>query len=274
MNLLAVLLSVTIATTGAAPADNAVPTPPAHPSEADQERAKEIFDNGYKLFQEGSYDGAISAFRAAYSMSGDPTLLYNIALACERAGEYDLALDYLQAYRVYAPPEEWDKLAEKAESFRKRKLNAALEVQRSEPASAGASSDLPEQRGEPIDRQPEPSREIRVFGPAAAVLTAVAGASFATALGLGLAARARNQDAEGKCMSGAAGRLCSEDADADLRGSRKLALGTDIMIGVGAASVLALVVVLATNGVRRNRQRRQQVAVLPSPGGAGLGWRF
>jgi len=268
MKLLCIILSLALA--GPA-ADTSVPTPPSAPTEADQQRGKELFDNGYKLFQEGSYDEAIQAFRLAYSTSGDATLLYNIALAAERAGEYDLALEYLQAYRVHAPADEWDKLAEKAESFRKRKLNAQLEAQRGGDPSVEPATERPvEPTGKPALLDEPTPRERRIFGPAAAVFTSVAAASFATALGLGLAARGRDKAADGRCRDGDAGRLCSDDAETDLRTSRKFALGTDIMIGIGSAAALALVIVLATNAARRKKDMRRRTALQP----AGLGFRF
>ena len=102
MQLLAVFLSAALAMAGAPPADTKIPTPPTDPSEADVERSHALYENGFKLYQEGSYDEAIVAFRSAYALSGEPTLLYNLALAAERAGDYDMALEYLQAYRVFA----------------------------------------------------------------------------------------------------------------------------------------------------------------------------
>ncbi len=268
MKAIAIILSIALA--GPA-ADTSVPTPPSAPSEADQLRGKELFDNGYKLFQEGSYAEAIQAFRLAYATSGDPTLLYNIALAAERAGEYDLALEYLQAYRVHAPADEWDKLAEKAESFRKRKLNAQLEAQRSGGAPVQPAAEPTAAPAKPVLLDEPAPRERKIFGPAAAVFTSVAAASFATALGLGLAARGRDKAAADRCRDGDAGRLCSDDADADLSASRKFALGTDIMIGIGSAAALALVIVLATNAARKKKDaRRRNTALAP----AGLGFRF
>jgi tetratricopeptide (TPR) repeat protein len=274
VNFIAVVLIASLASTGPA-VDTTVPAAPVAPSEADQLRGKELFDNGYRLFQEGSYGQAIQAFRLAYSTSGDPTLLYNIALAAERAGEYDLALAYLQEYRVYAPQDEMEALAEKAESFRKRKLKAQLEARpddarRAVPPDDGAvaGSRSSEREGQP------PRRETRIFGPAAAAFTAVAAASFATGLGLGLAARARNRDADASCREGDAGRLCAADADADLRTSRRLALGTDVVIGIGSAAVLGLIIVLATNAARRKKAGRSDVALTPVRIGAGAGWRF
>ena len=72
------------------------PDPKSNPSAEDLDRAKELFENGKALYSEGSYDAAIAAFKRAYANSGDPVLLYNIALAYDRAGDYDGALENLE----------------------------------------------------------------------------------------------------------------------------------------------------------------------------------
>jgi tetratricopeptide (TPR) repeat protein len=271
MKLLAMFLSVSLI---GAPAAR-VPTPPSDPSPAEVARAKELFDNGYALFQEGSYDKAIAAFVSAYELSGDNGLLYNIALAHERAGNYDLAMEYLEAYRVHAPPEERDQLAEKMDSFRKRQLNAALAAERASDDEPRSEPSTPRGADEPPLRRDADRKPPKVFGPAAAVLTAVTGTSFAVALGLGLGARARRDDASSKCATGDGGRLCPQTARSSLDSSHKLALGTDIAVGIGCAAALTLVVVLATNAVKRKRYLSEpRTARLPTPAGTGLAWRF
>jgi len=78
----------------------------AEPSDADMQRAREIFQNGQSLYREGRYEDAMVAFEEAYKLSEKPGLLYNMASCSERMGNYREAIDQLNRYRVYAQPGE------------------------------------------------------------------------------------------------------------------------------------------------------------------------
>jgi tetratricopeptide (TPR) repeat protein len=79
---------------------------PALASEADDERARELYENGRMLFEEGLYDDAIAAWQAAWELSERPLLLFNIASAQEMLGELEAAVDTLNRYRAFAPADE------------------------------------------------------------------------------------------------------------------------------------------------------------------------
>ena len=49
-------------------------------------RAKELYENGAALYEEGRYEEAILAWEEAYRLSSRPVLLFNIANAYERLG--------------------------------------------------------------------------------------------------------------------------------------------------------------------------------------------
>jgi len=261
------------------------PGPPEHPpatwTEADIERATELFENGRSLYQEGDFEAAAQAFRAAYQLSGDPVLLYNIALACDRMEAYDLAIEYLETYRIYAPAEEREALAEQVDSYRKRKLKLQLESQAvATPMAPGgetnaAASDgtapakevaLPELKADSLPKQPPPNaRASRVFGPAAITLTAIGGAAWATALGLGIVALQQGDAVEAECRTVSDGRrVCPDDASADLEANRRFALSADIAMGIGAAATLSLIVVLATRAHQLKRQRSARISRSPA----------
>ena len=70
---------------------------------ADTARAKELFDNGALLYDEGNYQAAILAFQESYNLSKAPVLLYNIANGYERLGDLKAARDTLNTYRAVAP---------------------------------------------------------------------------------------------------------------------------------------------------------------------------
>jgi tetratricopeptide (TPR) repeat protein len=87
--------------------------PSAYAQGADSERAKELYSNGKRLFEEERYGEALIAWQASHDMSGRPLLLFNIALAQEKLGEISAAIETLYKYRVYAPAEEQDMLVAK-----------------------------------------------------------------------------------------------------------------------------------------------------------------
>ena len=88
--------------------------------DANQERAKELYQNGSLLYDEGRYEDAIIAFQEAYRLSEQPKLLYNIAQAQERLGRYQEALDTLSRYRAYAPAEEREALDRRIRNLERR----------------------------------------------------------------------------------------------------------------------------------------------------------
>ena len=83
-------------------------------------RARELYDNGAILYDEGRYEDAIVAWEEAYRLSGRPLLLYNIANAQERLGQWRAALDTLNRYRAYARPEERERLDRRIANLERR----------------------------------------------------------------------------------------------------------------------------------------------------------
>lgn len=95
-----------------AAAQEAEPTPaeaPPAPSDNDA-KARTIYQNGVDLYEQGRYEASVTAFREAMSLSGQKALLFNIANAYERTNDLQQAVDALVEYRIYAQPEEQEKL--------------------------------------------------------------------------------------------------------------------------------------------------------------------
>lgn len=262
------------------------PTPASNPSEADLERARELFDNGKSLYLDGSYEPAIAAFKQAYGMSGDALLLYNIAQAYDRAEDYDGAIEYFEYYRAFAPANERDALTEKVDSLQRRKIKAqadaeqAAQEQPSEttPSDDNGSTDSGESSSTASDGgEDDAPAGPKIFGPAAIALTAVAVVGLGTGTGLGLASRGRNGDAAALCTDDPI--LCPPEAQSDLDGGRRLALGADIAFGVGAAAAVGAIVVIALNARKRKKAQSaaaptSRVAVGVMRRGASLSVRF
>jgi tetratricopeptide (TPR) repeat protein len=104
--------------------------PETSSGEADA-RARELFENGRTLYEEGRYEDAIVAWEEAYRLTGRPPLLLNVANARERVGQYQQALEDLNRYRAYARAEERESLER-----RMRNLELRIEQQRQAPPAA------------------------------------------------------------------------------------------------------------------------------------------
>ncbi len=60
---------------------------------SDDARARELYANGALLYEEGDYENAVVAWKEAHRLSERPLLLYNIANALERIGEWEEAAE-------------------------------------------------------------------------------------------------------------------------------------------------------------------------------------
>lgn len=252
-----------------------MPTPKANPTPDDLQRADELFLNGRALYQDGSYDGAITAFKSAYELSGDANLLYNIALAYDRMDAFDEAIEYLEAYRALAPAEERDALSEKVDSMRRRKLKAQTDANAATPTGPAPVPATTPTSPAPVDSQPKktPSKD-RVYGPAAITLTVITVAAAGVGIGLGVASSSRRNRAQDQCNEGADGDLfCPDTAEDDIERSRNFAIGADVGFAVAGAAGIALIAVIAAKAAKRKKQKRD-VALFPSRGGAGLSFEF
>ncbi len=117
--------------------------------------ARSFYQNGAAAFQAGRYDEAARAFREAHAISHAPELLFNLALALERGGDYRGALQSLTDFRnAGAPNYERATLDRQIESLRPR----AAEQEEAERRRAAGEAAPTEPRVE--------VRERRVIQPA------------------------------------------------------------------------------------------------------------
>lgn len=66
--------------------------------------ASEHFDRGVRLSGEGDLRGALTEFGAAYQLSQNPEVLFNLAATHENLNEYVEARDLMERYQRLAPP--------------------------------------------------------------------------------------------------------------------------------------------------------------------------
>ena len=87
---------------------------------AEEISAKDLFYNAVSFVETEQYDLAIEAFKKAYELSNRSIILYNISQVYEKMEEYELAMEYLNQYRMYANEEERDSLSQ--DTLRLKKL--------------------------------------------------------------------------------------------------------------------------------------------------------
>jgi hypothetical protein len=130
-------------------ADRAAPTP------AQLERAKQAFADGRKLHDAGKLAEAIEKFKLSYELSGNPLLLYNIALTMQELGSDDLAVVY---YRRFLAEDAADAAQRQDASDRIAAITRKLAPPSGDATAGGApAGDATAQDAVPADASQAPS---------------------------------------------------------------------------------------------------------------------
>jgi len=236
----------------------------------DDRRARELYENGALLYEEGDYENAVVAWKQAHEISERPLLLYNIANALERIGEWAEAFDYLNQYRAFAKADERDALDRRMRSIERRlevrKEEEAAEARRAgsgDPAGGGSNpsggNDLtPTSRGTAAASGPNPGGVILL---GAGLGSVAVGGVFG---GLALSER---QDAAALCSTGDP-VLCPDTAGDSLENDRAYSIASDITMIAGGAIAVAGVVVLIADAASGNK-KATSFRIIPSAGPEG-----
>lgn len=160
-------------TGGTAPATETPAAPRSGPSPEEMERAKQLYENGDRLYNEAQYEAAIVAFREVLQITGQQELLYNIASAQERKGDLQAAIDTLNQYRIYAPPDEQSSLDRKLRTLERR-----LDEERAK-AEAAKVTAVPTTPVQPVQGEPNTLKPV-LIGTGAAVAAVFGAATIAT----------------------------------------------------------------------------------------------
>lgn len=201
------LFALWLATAAAEPPP---PAPVAVDPAADA-RARELFENGAALYEEGRYEDALAAWTEAWRLSGRPLLLYNIASAAEHLGRLEEAIDHLSRYRAYAPAEEQHALALRIAGLERRLAAQDPHV-----------APLPPRRG---------------LAPAPIALLGLGAASVATGTVFGFLAVDARADAAALCTTVGGVTRCPESAAGALARERRDALVADVSVGAGLLAI-------------------------------------
>jgi len=196
------------------------------------ERARELYLRGDRLYAEGSYDEAVTAFEKSYALSQRPALLYDMANALERLGRYEEALHRLNQYVPHAPEHQRNAVLKRIRSLEQR----AEHVRRQERPDAPATPT--ESVG---SRAVEPAPPPAEIGPSAPILGYAVGGAGLASIGVGvlfgLSASSAREDAEAQCSDNGSQVLCPESVEGLLSDADSRALVADIAVGIGLVAV-------------------------------------
>jgi tetratricopeptide (TPR) repeat protein len=235
---LSVLLALSVAPALAIGQDEAAGDEASQDPDA---RARELYENGAMLYEEGRYDEAVVAFQAAYHLSKRPALLYNIANAQERAGKWAEAMESLNLYRAYAPADEREVLDRRIRNIERR-----LDETKAKARQEARPEPPPEEEGPAAPRTSADPGSPTLLRPLPLGLAGVGVVAFGTAIALGVTSEAAREEAELACRETKGGTYCSSGAALPLQTHIDTALAADIatlvgVLGVGSGVTLALV---------------------------------
>lgn len=256
----------------------ALATPALAQGTGEDQRAKELYENGAVLYEEGRYEDAIEAWQEAYRLSKRPLLLFNIANAQERIGLWRDALETLNRYRAFATAGERDVLdrrmnnierrvaeQEAAEAAARQAEEAERQQEEEEAASATSEAPLTPRPTTPTATDTRPLRGVGL----GLLVGGLAGAGVGG--GFSAAALAKRQEIEGTCKEAGGALFCPQSAVA-LEDEEALlsTVGDVALIAGGAVAGAGLVLVLIDAGTAG----KVPVAVAPTPGGFVVAGRF
>ncbi len=237
---------VLLATVGG-PASVARAQDPDPESEGDQ-RARALNEEGSRLYDQGLYEEAVQAFKIAYSLSRRPLLLYNMAQAMERIGQWDQALAALEDYHLDAEDAELPAL-----ESRIAQLKSRIAERDAAAAAAAAAAAQPVVIQEPRSGPPP--------GAWALFATGAVGVGVGSVFG-GQALGARSEWT-GACLEEASGLICPTGAEEAWVRDNRSSLIADIgwVVGAGGAGAGLVVTLIG---------RPEPVALQAGPGWLGL----
>ncbi len=255
----------------------ALPSPALAGDPASDTRAKELYENGAQLYEEARYEDAIVAWRAAYDLSPRPLLLYNIASAEERSGQWKEAIETWNRYRAFAPSEEREVLEQRIRNLEKRVAEVEEKAAESEGPTRAPWQPEAEPEPEKIDGGEAGATSAETTeaqatapppppGPHPGPFVLLGGGFVGIAAGAvlgGLALDTRGQVTEA-CYSDGNEILCPNTAESLLEQDQQMSLGADLAFGLGIGVAIAGGTLAIVDAVKRS-EGADQLSWLPVP---------
>jgi tetratricopeptide (TPR) repeat protein len=236
---------------------------------AKEKDAREHYNKGILHYDLGEIDAAITEFRQAYAISAAHGLLFNIAQAYRMKKDYEQALYFYRTYLrlqphaanrkdVEARVEEMEQLVKEQTHVTNERPHGVIPPGQKNPDEQHITIPIGEPPPPPVGAVEQPPAQNAEGTPPAAPVTAapkkpffgspqrIAGAavlgvgvvSLILTAALGGSALAAHSDYNKGCDLGA----CN---DATYDRAHGLAIGSDVMLGIGVAAVAAGVILLA-----------------------------
>jgi tetratricopeptide (TPR) repeat protein len=248
--------------------------PAEQPSESDAE-ARRVFKEGDKLYAEGDYEGAVTAFEKAYELSKQPALKYNLANAYERLARYQEALDALKEYEPHAAPDERDvvrrrlkKLKERADQQQKEKAAGADKAAASEPAPPPAEEPVAPSEPAPTNAEVSTASPTPVLG---YVLLGVGAVGIGAGSFFGIQALGSKSDIDKLCSDVNGSKRCSSAAEDKISQNKTSALIADVSFAVGiAAAAVGAYIVIKGSKPKETTSARLEAGAGPQGGQVSL----
>jgi len=233
--LISIALAVVLAGAGAS----------AKKSPAEIKKAKTAFKAAQKLLRAEQYAQAIVEFKKAYKITEDGLVMGQVALAYEKAGDYESALESIRVYREALPPSDRTSVNALVKRYERMILEGKsqrlyLPGEQAQPAPEQLSEQKqPNQQPEDNaqanseDEKPEKAKKGKLLWTWVAAGTAVA--LGVSSLVVGLSAQSKFDELDSRCGPEAGGTCAQDDIDAvDAR-----AIATDVLWGTALAAGVA-----------------------------------
>ena len=222
------------------------------PTQADEDAAKAHFLAGSAYYEQANYTDAVKEFNEAHRLSQRPDLLYNISVCYERLSRWDEAIASLRQYLTERPDAPDRAVIEsRIKNFEDRRTAEQRKALVAPPPVANPS-------GPALVTTP-PSRTRHVVS---LVVGGVGVGLLLAAIGTGVAAQLGYDDLNNKCPN----KICvsgNQTLRDEQSSGKALALSTDVLIGVGAAAVVAGTVLF----ILESRRPVAHARLFPTNGG-------
>ncbi len=224
------------------------------------EEAVELFASARQLYLEGQYPQALAELQRALQLDpGSPTLLFNLARVSELMGNLDEAIAYAENYQQLLSPDD----EEERESIQStlNRLRGARDYMALRASAEAAPPEL---------RQLAPRVIVKERGiadlPFWLTLGGGAGLLLAGTLTGAFALRLNSDLDDRRLRVGDDPTVFQADLNADSQRLDRLALSSDILIGLGAAATTAalLLYVLRVRTFERDAEPGVDIAVGPT----------
>ncbi len=226
--------------------------------------AKQHYIDGKIHFAEERFDEALASFTESYNLSGEPNLLFNLALTHEQLNDNQRAIAFYELY-VEEVPDAPD-LGDVKTQIEALKAKIAA----SSPPPSAPPLDVPLSEKDPLTyyetdiKEKDGKERPGVFWPG--VVVGAGGLLIASGVVTAILAQKEYDSLKNGCSPN-----CS---DSDIKKAKGLAMATDFTFAFGGAAVVAGVVLWIVKKKNKKDEKKQPVAVNPSVsvlfGGGGL----